>query len=78
MDNTQGNIHYQQGLRDSRKSKYTNNHGQKLSKAIPQRKNAEPRHINELLLSNFHRINHSYTIKAAQKHRERSKRSTIL
>ena len=68
MDNTQENINYQQGLRDSRKSKQTNNHGQKLSKA--QRKNAEPRHINEQLLSNFHRINHSYTINAVQKHRD--------
>ena len=71
MDNTQGNINYQQGLRDGRKSKYTNNHGQKLSKAIPQRKSAEPRHINEQLLSNFHRINHSYTIKAVRKQRKK-------
>lgn len=38
MDNTQGNINYQQGLKDSRKSKQINNHGQKLSKAIPQKK----------------------------------------
>lgn len=53
MDNTQGNINYQQGLKDSRKSKQINNHGQKLSKAIPQKKKSEPRHIKSNIFQTF-------------------------